>query len=146
MDASGLHCIQSLASNLMLINRDFCKRIESQEEQTMRASTRVFLVVSALLVCTIGVGTIETDAAPEKEIQRDPETGDANGDGSINGGDVGFLIEYLFYGGPAPNPIESADVNCDGFVNIDDAMGLAGSIAQGGPPPGDPDGDGVPDC
>ncbi|MEZ5357804.1 MAG: M28 family peptidase [Candidatus Zixiibacteriota bacterium] len=63
-------------------------------------------------------------------------TGDANGDGTINIGDPVYLINYIFKGGPAPDPIESGDANCDGSPNIGDAVFLINYIFKSGPPPG----------
>ncbi|MEZ5357868.1 MAG: S8 family serine peptidase [Candidatus Zixiibacteriota bacterium] len=65
----------------------------------------------------------------------DPPCGDANGDGSINVGDINFIIDYVFHGGPAPNPLSSGDVNGDNAVNIGDGIYLTKYIFQFGPPP-----------
>ncbi len=62
--------------------------------------------------------------------------GDANGDGVINVADAMYIINYLFTGGPAPDPLEAGDANCDGTVNIADAMHLINYLFAGGPPPG----------
>ncbi|MEZ5359256.1 MAG: M4 family metallopeptidase [Candidatus Zixiibacteriota bacterium] len=64
--------------------------------------------------------------------------GDASGDGTINIGDAVFLINYIFKGGPAPDPIENGDANCDGSVNVGDAVFLVNFIFNGGPAPGCP--------
>ena len=61
--------------------------------------------------------------------------GDANGDGSINLGDAGYIINYIFYDGPAPDPIESGDANSDGSVNLADAGYLINYIFYDGPEP-----------
>jgi hypothetical protein len=63
-------------------------------------------------------------------------TGDANGDGLINASDVVYLINYLFIGGPAPNPLGAGDINCDGLVNASDVVYLINYLFIGGPPPG----------
>jgi uncharacterized delta-60 repeat protein len=62
--------------------------------------------------------------------------GDANGDGMINVNDVVFLINYLFIGGPAPQPLQAGDANSDGVVNINDVVYLINYLFVGGPPPG----------
>ncbi len=62
--------------------------------------------------------------------------GDANGDGAINIADAMYIINYLFTGGPAPDPLWVGDANCDGAVNIADAMYLINYLFAGGPPPG----------
>ncbi len=61
--------------------------------------------------------------------------GDANGDGATNVGDVVTIINYVFKGGPAPDPMRSADANGDGDVNVGDAVFLINFIFKGGPPP-----------
>jgi len=63
-------------------------------------------------------------------------TGDTNGDGVINSADVVYLINYLFKGGPAPEPLEAGDCNCDGVVNSADVVYLINYLFKGGPPPG----------
>ena len=61
--------------------------------------------------------------------------GDVNRDGVVNGSDVVYLINYLFIGGPAPDPLELGDVNCDGVVNGADVVYLINYLFLGGPPP-----------
>jgi hypothetical protein len=62
--------------------------------------------------------------------------GDANGDGLINSADIAYLINYLFIGGPAPEPLVAGDANCDGVVNSADVAYLINYLFVGGPPPG----------
>ncbi len=61
--------------------------------------------------------------------------GDANGDGQINISDVVFLINYLFIGGPAPQPPSAGDVNGDCVVNVADVVYLINYLFMGGPIP-----------
>ncbi|OGC83626.1 MAG: hypothetical protein A2W07_04250 [candidate division Zixibacteria bacterium RBG_16_43_9] len=61
--------------------------------------------------------------------------GDANSDGIVSVGDVVWLINYLFKGGPAPNPCWKADVNADCRVTIADVVYLVSYLFKGGPPP-----------
>ncbi len=61
--------------------------------------------------------------------------GDAGGDGSINIADAVYLINYIFKGGPAPEPLDAGDANCDGNVNVADAVYLINYIFKGGPEP-----------
>ena len=63
-------------------------------------------------------------------------TGDANGDGTINVGDVVYLVTYLYKNGPAPDPLEAGDANCDGTVNVGDVVYLVNYLYKGGPAPG----------
>jgi hypothetical protein len=61
--------------------------------------------------------------------------GDATADGTINIGDVVYLVTYLFQNGPPPCPMEAGDANCDGLVNIGDVVYLVTYLFAGGPPP-----------
>lgn len=72
--------------------------------------------------------------------------GDANSDDQVNVSDAVFLVNYVFTGGFAPDPMEAGDVNCDGACNVSDAVGIINFVFTGGNIPCDTDGDGVPDC
>jgi hypothetical protein len=78
--------------------------------------------------------------------------GDANGAGgdpAVDIDDIVYLINYVFGGGPAPDPIQSGDANCSGgdpSVDIDDIVYLINYVFGGGPSPCDPDGNGSSDC
>ncbi len=61
--------------------------------------------------------------------------GDANGDESLNVGDAVHLINYVFKGGPAPDPEEAGDPNCDGSINVGDAVYMINFVFKGGPVP-----------
>jgi PKD repeat protein len=62
--------------------------------------------------------------------------GDANDDGVINSADIVYLINYLFIGGPPPDPSWLGDANCDGVVSVADVVYLINYLFVGGPPPG----------
>jgi hypothetical protein len=62
-------------------------------------------------------------------------SGDANGDEKLSVSDVVYLINYLFKGGPKPDPIRSADANCDGKVTVSDVIYLINYLFKGGPKP-----------
>jgi len=62
--------------------------------------------------------------------------GDANRDGDVSVSDVVYLINFLFKGGPPPNPFNIVDTNCDGEVSISDAVYLVNYLFKGGPEPG----------
>jgi len=64
-----------------------------------------------------------------------PECGDANGDIDMNIGDPVFIINYIFRGGPAPDPLCLADANGDTEINIGDAVYLISYIFKNGPAP-----------
>ena len=62
--------------------------------------------------------------------------GDANGDSSVNLGDAGFIINYIFYEGPAPEPLVLGDANCDQATNLGDAGFIINYVFYDGPEPG----------
>jgi subtilisin family serine protease len=62
--------------------------------------------------------------------------GDANGNGSVNVGDIVFLVNYVFGGGPLPVPPEAGDANCDGEVNVGDAVFIVNYVFNEGDAPG----------
>jgi Dockerin type I domain len=72
--------------------------------------------------------------------------GDANGDEFVNVSDAVWIINYVFVGGDAPNPMAAGDVNCDATVNVSDAVVIINFVFVGGYAPCDTDGDEVPDC
>ena len=59
----------------------------------------------------------------------------ADGSGSLDISDAVFLINFIFGGGPAPNPLEAGDADCSGSINISDAVYLISFIFGGGPAP-----------
>ncbi len=72
--------------------------------------------------------------------------GDADGEGHVNISDAVYIINYVFAGGSAPDPLEAGDVNCDEAVNVSDAVYIINYIFVSGNRPCDPDGDFIPDC
>lgn len=72
--------------------------------------------------------------------------GNANGDASVNVSDAVYIINYVFVGGTAPDPLEAANANCDSSVNVSDAVYIINFVFVGGNAPCDTDADGVPDC
>ncbi|MGB8658282.1 MAG: FG-GAP-like repeat-containing protein [Candidatus Zixiibacteriota bacterium] len=65
-------------------------------------------------------------------------TGDATADWKVDAGDVVYLINYLFRGGPAPNPPQRADVTCNGIVDSGDIVFLINFLFRAGPAPSCP--------
>ncbi len=63
------------------------------------------------------------------------QVGDVTGDGSIDLGDVIFLINYLYKAGAEPHPLVTGDLNCDEEVNIGDVIYLINYLYKEGPPP-----------
>jgi Peptidase family M28/Dockerin type I domain len=72
--------------------------------------------------------------------------GDATDDDLVNVSDAVFIINYVFVGGAAPDPLEKGDVNCDGEVNVSDAVHIVNYIFVYGFIPCDTNGDEIPDC
>ena len=62
--------------------------------------------------------------------------GDADGNGAIDVGDVFYVINALFAGGPSP--VRNADANGDGVVNVADVFYLINFLFAGGPAPSCP--------
>ncbi len=65
----------------------------------------------------------------------DAVCGDSNGDGDVNVSDAVFLINYIFKGGPPPDPLCSGDSNGDDGLNISDATYIIAYVFSGGPAP-----------
>jgi len=61
--------------------------------------------------------------------------GDVNGDGVVELGDMVKLINYLYRGGPPPEPVATGDVTCDGVVELGDVVYLINYVFRNGPPP-----------
>ncbi|NIP42682.1 MAG: hypothetical protein GWN14_12610 [candidate division Zixibacteria bacterium] len=72
--------------------------------------------------------------------------GDANSDETVNVSDAVYIINFVFVGGSAPDPLESGDANCDATVNVSDAVYIINFVFVGGNEPCDSNGDTVPDC
>lgn len=63
-------------------------------------------------------------------------TGDVTGDGVIDLADVVFLMNYLFKGGTAPDPLRLGDPSADCVVDLADVIFLINYLYKGGPAPG----------
>ncbi|MCK4404177.1 MAG: hypothetical protein KAW02_03720 [candidate division Zixibacteria bacterium] len=63
-------------------------------------------------------------------------TGDVTGDGEIDLADVVFLINYLYRGGTAPDPLRLGDPTADCAVDIADVIFLINYLYKGGLAPG----------
>ena len=66
-----------------------------------------------------------------------PVSGDVNCDGKVSIADIVYLINYLFKGGPAPNPYWEwkGDVNGDCKISVSDTVYLINYLFKGGPAP-----------
>ncbi len=61
--------------------------------------------------------------------------GDADSNGAFSIADAVFLVNYIFAGGPAPNPYLNGDADCNGALSIADAVFLINYIFAGGAAP-----------
>jgi hypothetical protein len=61
--------------------------------------------------------------------------GDANGDGAVDISDAIYVIEFVFFNGPAPSPLSIADVDCTGLVDVSDALYIIDYVNAIGPAP-----------
>jgi len=61
--------------------------------------------------------------------------GDVDATGAVDIDDVVYLINYIFAGGPQPEPIESGESDCSGTIDIDDVVYMINYIFAGGPEP-----------
>jgi hypothetical protein len=61
--------------------------------------------------------------------------GDATGDGIIDLGNIIYLLNYLFKGDDAPDPLWVGDANRDGVVDLGDAVYLPNYLFKSGPEP-----------
>ncbi|MGB8657665.1 MAG: dockerin type I domain-containing protein [Candidatus Zixiibacteriota bacterium] len=61
--------------------------------------------------------------------------GDVTGDNLVDAPDVVFLVNYLFLGGPPPNPPAAGDVTGDCFIGLSDLIWLINYLYRSGPPP-----------
>jgi hypothetical protein len=68
-------------------------------------------------------------------VEPPPLCGDCDASGEISVDDVVFLLNFIFNGGPAPDPIEIGDVDDSDSIDIDDAVYLIMYLFMGGPPP-----------
>ncbi len=94
-----------------------------------------------IVVGSVYPGTMEDSDVLITRISTAPQVyvcGDANGDGSVNVGDAVFLINFVFSGGPAPDPECTGEANGDGTLNVGDAVYLINYIFKGGPAPVEP--------
>jgi hypothetical protein len=61
--------------------------------------------------------------------------GDANASGLVTISDAVYLINYIFSGGPAPDPIGVGDSDCNSLITISDVVYLINYIFSGGAVP-----------
>ena len=65
-------------------------------------------------------------------------TGDVNLSGSITSSDIIYLVNFVFKGGPAPEPcVASGDVNCNAAVTASDVIYMVNHVFKSGDAPCD---------
>ncbi|MCP4567258.1 MAG: M28 family peptidase [FCB group bacterium] len=82
-----------------------------------------------------GDPNVNFNSGPVAVIPTMFKAGDANGDWSINVGDAVYMINYVFKGGPAPDPMVTGDANGDCSLNVGDAVYLINYVFKSGPDP-----------
>jgi len=92
-------------------------------------------IYSGQVTVTSNDPTTPTAVIPVAVTVTEYVCGDANGDGMVNLADAVYVINYVFTGGPAPEPLDSGDADGDGTVNLSDAIYLINFVFKGGPPP-----------
>ena len=83
----------------------------------------------------LGHGRINAYEAVLLAMQGAYVAGDASGDGVVDVADIVFLINYLYRGGAAPDPLAAGDPNADCVVDIADVVYLINYLYRGGPAP-----------
>jgi len=61
--------------------------------------------------------------------------GDGNSDDAVNIADAVYLINYVFNGGPEPDPLCAGDASGDDDINVSDAVYIINYIFKRGPAP-----------
>jgi hypothetical protein len=82
-----------------------------------------------------GVGSIYTEVEYAVHISPWDYRGDVTGDSVGDASDIVYLLNYLFVGGPAPDPYSEGDANCDGIIDIADVVFLLNYLFINGPEP-----------
>lgn len=85
--------------------------------------------------CEVCHGVAPTGAGPHGIFAQTCKCGDADGNTLFTISDAVYLINYIFSGGPAPNPICLGDADGNTLVTISDAVFLITYIFAGGPTP-----------
>ncbi len=101
-----------LPSSLFLENEEFYWRVKAQDSagHTSLYQSAPFRFVYSLFIC-----------------------GDISGDGEgPNILDLTYMVDFIFRGGPAPDPFISGDVNCDANTTILDLTYMVDFIFRGG--------------
>jgi len=95
----------------------------------------VTLMAETLLVQPLKIPPPTMASIPGPFLIIDYLPGDADGNGTVDLGDILFLISYLYKGGPAPVPMAVGNVNADCVVDLGDVLYLISYLYKGGPAP-----------
>jgi len=98
------------------------------------------LIVSRfdLTICVTDNVGCAADKPMSLIINPDYMCGDANSDEVINVADAVFIVNYVFKGGAAPDPLAAADANSDGDANLADCVFIINYVFKGGEAPACP--------
>jgi len=103
------------------------------EEDTLNSPYTVVFAVDDGRDST-DTGVVEITVLPY-DVPPSGMPGDASGDTLVDVADVVFIVNYLFQGGPPPNPPAAGDVNGDCFIGLSDLIWLINYLYRFGPPP-----------
>lgn len=85
--------------------------------------------------CEVCHGVAPTSPGPHGIMANPCNCGDADGSGAFSISDAVYLINYIFAGGPPPDPVCEGDADGSGAISISDAVYLINYIFAGGPAP-----------
>jgi len=77
----------------------------------------------------LGFGLINIAGALEIDIEQ--PCGDVDLEEGINVADITYLVNYIFKGGAAPDPIKPGDTDCNSEINVTDLINLVNYIIKG---------------
>lgn len=93
------------------------------------------LVVAKRVVTTPANQMTTIDSAANENVVAYVK-GDADSSGIVDLNDAVYLQDYIFSGGPAPNPLNKGDADCSGTITISDVVYIVNYVKAKGPAPG----------
>jgi hypothetical protein len=102
------------------------------------ASSANFLLMGTLAQAAVGGASsanYSVDQGYWQSFGCCDKRGDVDNTGSIDVGDLTYLVAYLFQGGPPPPCEDEGDVDGTGSIDVGDLTYLVAYLFQGGPPP-----------